>query len=268
MSSTAEALPQDRQGLFAKLAHLQRAFWMLNLMEMFERLAYYGVRVVIPIYIAQADEIHGLHFTQIQKGHIFFMWALVQTGVPDLLGRLRRSLRLQEDHRRLDRHQDDRLPAHGDPAGLLAVHVRLPRAGVRHRHLQAGHPGLAVAHAEEGELVHRLGHVLHARERRRLPRTAARALPVRLLVAGGVLRLRRDRVAELPDAVHLSRHRRGRQRRWAARGKVVGITFREPAPAAAVRVHPDHVRLLADVHAAVRHAAELHRGLDRLARRS
>lgn len=86
MSSTVEALPPQRQGLFAQLAQMQQAFWMLNLMEMFERLAYYGVRVVIPIYIAQADEIHGLHFTQIQKGHIFFMWALVQTGVPIFSG--------------------------------------------------------------------------------------------------------------------------------------------------------------------------------------
>jgi POT family proton-dependent oligopeptide transporter len=86
MSSTAEASPPERQGLFAQLAQMQQAFWMLNLMEMFERLAYYGVRVVIPIYIAQADEIHGLHFTQIQKGHIFFMWALVQTGVPIFSG--------------------------------------------------------------------------------------------------------------------------------------------------------------------------------------
>jgi MFS family permease len=59
---------------------------MLNTMEMFERLAYYGVRVVIPIYIAQADERAGLHFTQIQKGQIFMMWALVQTGVPIFSG--------------------------------------------------------------------------------------------------------------------------------------------------------------------------------------
>jgi MFS family permease len=59
---------------------------MLNIMEMFERLAYYGVRVVIPIYIAQADEVAGLHFTQIQKGQIFMLWALVQTGVPVFSG--------------------------------------------------------------------------------------------------------------------------------------------------------------------------------------
>ena len=86
MSADSAAAPAPREGLFARLAQLPRAFWMLNFMEMIERLAYYGVRVVIPIYIAQADEVHGLHFTQAQKGQIFMLWALVQTGVPIFSG--------------------------------------------------------------------------------------------------------------------------------------------------------------------------------------
>jgi dipeptide/tripeptide permease len=61
-------------------------FWAANLMEMIERLAYYGVRVVIPIYIAQADEIGGLHFTQGDKGFIFMWWALVQSALPVFTG--------------------------------------------------------------------------------------------------------------------------------------------------------------------------------------
>ena len=77
MSTTVEALRTRQQTMAEQLRELPRAFWMLNVMEMFERLAYYGVRVVIPIYIAQADEIHGLHFTQSQKGFIFMLWALV-----------------------------------------------------------------------------------------------------------------------------------------------------------------------------------------------
>jgi len=85
MSTTVAATaPGETMG--AKLRRLPRAFWMLNVMEMIERLAYYGVRVVIPIYIAQADEVHGLHFSQSQKGAIFMMWALVQAGVPILSG--------------------------------------------------------------------------------------------------------------------------------------------------------------------------------------
>ena len=55
-------------------------------MEMVERLAYYGVRVVIPIYIAQADEMGGLHFTQGDKGFIFMWWALVQSALPVFTG--------------------------------------------------------------------------------------------------------------------------------------------------------------------------------------
>ena len=61
-------------------------FWAANIMEMIERLAYYGVRVVIPIYIAQADEIGGLHFSQTDKGLIFMWWALVQSALPAFTG--------------------------------------------------------------------------------------------------------------------------------------------------------------------------------------
>jgi MFS family permease len=76
----------ERPSMIPELLRMPRAFWMVNVMEMIERLAYYGVRVVIPIYIAQADELHGLHFTQSQKGLIFMLWALVQTGVPVFSG--------------------------------------------------------------------------------------------------------------------------------------------------------------------------------------
>jgi MFS family permease len=75
-----------KEGLFRQLFGLKRPFWMVNIMEMFERLAYYGVRVVIPIYIAQADEIGGLHFTQTEKGIIFFWWAIFQSITPMFSG--------------------------------------------------------------------------------------------------------------------------------------------------------------------------------------
>jgi MFS family permease len=61
-------------------------FWAANIMETIERLAYYGIRVVIPIYIAQADEIAGLHFTQVEKGFIFMWWAIVQSALPVFTG--------------------------------------------------------------------------------------------------------------------------------------------------------------------------------------
>ena len=74
------------RGLVTQLRSFPQAFWMLNIMETLERAAYYGVRTVIPIYIAQADEINGLHFTQIDKGIIFFWWALVQSLSPMFAG--------------------------------------------------------------------------------------------------------------------------------------------------------------------------------------
>ncbi|MCM2272655.1 MAG: MFS transporter [candidate division Zixibacteria bacterium] len=86
--TSSASLPNDphKETLFTQLMHLPRPYWMVNIMEMFERLAYYGVRVVIPIYIAQADEPGGLHFSQTEKGIIFAWWALVQSLVPMFTG--------------------------------------------------------------------------------------------------------------------------------------------------------------------------------------
>jgi dipeptide/tripeptide permease len=61
-------------------------FWMLCTMEMWERLAYYGVRVVMPVYIAQADEVGGLHFTQEDKGTIYAWWFIFQSVLPSFTG--------------------------------------------------------------------------------------------------------------------------------------------------------------------------------------
>ncbi|MCP4570077.1 MAG: peptide MFS transporter [FCB group bacterium] len=86
MANATVTQPQEKEGMFKQLAGFERPFWMVNIMEMLERLAYYGVRVVIPIYIAQADEIHGLQFSQTDKGLIFLWWALVQSLVPVFSG--------------------------------------------------------------------------------------------------------------------------------------------------------------------------------------
>lgn len=57
-------------------------------MEMWERFAYYGVRMVMPIYIAQADEPGGLHFTQDDKGTIYAWWSVFQSILPTFTGGL------------------------------------------------------------------------------------------------------------------------------------------------------------------------------------
>src|SRR5512143_432115 len=63
-----------------------RTFWSLNTIEMWERLAYYNLRVMAPIYIMQADNPGGLHLTAAQKGSIYAWWAAFQSLLPIVTG--------------------------------------------------------------------------------------------------------------------------------------------------------------------------------------
>ena len=69
-------------------SRLGYTFWILCSMEMWERLAYYGLRVVVWIYVAQADEPGGLHFTQAQKGLLLLLWTIFQSVLPTFTGGL------------------------------------------------------------------------------------------------------------------------------------------------------------------------------------
>ena len=59
---------------------------MLNSIEMFERLAYFSVRAVVPVYIMQADDPGGLHFTAAMKGTIYAWWFIFQSILPTFTG--------------------------------------------------------------------------------------------------------------------------------------------------------------------------------------
>ncbi len=61
-------------------------FWMLNGIELWERLAYFGMRSVVPVYIMQADNPGGLHFTAADKGLIYLFWFLFQSVLPMFTG--------------------------------------------------------------------------------------------------------------------------------------------------------------------------------------
>jgi MFS family permease len=58
----------------------------LNTVEMWERLAYYNLRVMAPIYIMQADNPGGLHLTAMNKGTIYAWWAAFQSLLPIVTG--------------------------------------------------------------------------------------------------------------------------------------------------------------------------------------
>ncbi len=63
-----------------------RAFWVLNTIEMGERLAFFNLRVMAPIYIMQADNPGGLHLTAADKGTIYAWWAAFQSLLPTVAG--------------------------------------------------------------------------------------------------------------------------------------------------------------------------------------
>ncbi|RME25055.1 MAG: MFS transporter [Deltaproteobacteria bacterium] len=76
----------ERAGLVQQLTELDTRFWIVNTMEMFERLAYYGVRAVIALYMVLPLESGGPEFSHVQKGAIFAAWAAVQSLLPMFTG--------------------------------------------------------------------------------------------------------------------------------------------------------------------------------------
>jgi len=84
MNKTTPEIPQQTEGF--RLFGFPVGYWMLNVIEMWERMAYFLVRSVVAIYIMQADEVHGLHFTAMQKGIIYAWWGVFQSILPMVTG--------------------------------------------------------------------------------------------------------------------------------------------------------------------------------------
>ncbi len=64
--------------IIENIKSLRSGFWVLNLIQMTEKLAYWIMLLQIPIYIAQKDAAGGLQWGQDTKGQIFFFWAVLQ----------------------------------------------------------------------------------------------------------------------------------------------------------------------------------------------
>ncbi len=89
MSEAPALMPEPepaRRGLVGQIVALDNRFWIVNTMEMLERLAYYGVRAVIALYIVLPVSMGGPEFTHEQKGTIFAWWAFVQSMLPMYMG--------------------------------------------------------------------------------------------------------------------------------------------------------------------------------------
>jgi POT family proton-dependent oligopeptide transporter len=79
--------PAEKKASFlTQIRGLPANFWYANFMEILERLAFFGVRAIAPLYlIRQADE-NGLGLTYTDKGNIYMWWALIQCLVPMVSG--------------------------------------------------------------------------------------------------------------------------------------------------------------------------------------
>jgi len=77
---------RSSMGMIEQFKSFNNTFWLAGLMEVIERLGYYGLRTVVPIYMVLAVEAGGPEFTHVQKGSIFAWWAAVQSFLPVFTG--------------------------------------------------------------------------------------------------------------------------------------------------------------------------------------
>lgn len=85
-SHTTTVQDVKQLGLWASLTSLSYVFWVCGGMEMIERLAYYGARMVSGLYATDSVANGGLGITETELGTIFLVWAIVQTWVPVITG--------------------------------------------------------------------------------------------------------------------------------------------------------------------------------------
>jgi len=79
-------LKQSLINFWLLLKRFPGTFWLLDSIEMFERLSYYALRALAPIYIMQADNPGGLHLSASDIGIIFGVWYAVQSFLPMITG--------------------------------------------------------------------------------------------------------------------------------------------------------------------------------------
>lgn len=76
----------EKVSVMTQLRGLKANFWFANWMEANERLAFFGVRAIAPLYMIAAKAENGLALSYTEKGLIYTIWALVQCLVPMVSG--------------------------------------------------------------------------------------------------------------------------------------------------------------------------------------
>ncbi len=77
---------QKKSSFWTQVSSLPSNFWYACLMEIFERLAFFGVRAIAPLYLVASAGQNGLGLDYAQKGIIYLVWALLQCLIPMVSG--------------------------------------------------------------------------------------------------------------------------------------------------------------------------------------
>jgi|GEM_PF-164291 dipeptide/tripeptide permease len=85
-SKPTSSTPDPSDTMLGQFKSLHTVFWLSSWMELIERFSYYGVRVMLPVFMVAAIGNGGPELDQIQKGSLFAVWAIVQSFVPILSG--------------------------------------------------------------------------------------------------------------------------------------------------------------------------------------
>ena len=86
VASQEDSLDVKQLGLFESIRSLGYVFWIVGLMEMVERLAFYGTRSVATLYGKDPVSKGGLGVTPAEMGILFFWWMIFQSWVPVFTG--------------------------------------------------------------------------------------------------------------------------------------------------------------------------------------
>ena len=86
MSASDQQSDLSTEPFWKQLQSFGYIYWTANWMELVERFAYYGVRVVLPVFMVLALAEGGPELTHEQKGIIYAVWAVVQSFIPILSG--------------------------------------------------------------------------------------------------------------------------------------------------------------------------------------
>ncbi|MES2644670.1 MAG: MFS transporter [Myxococcota bacterium] len=74
------------KGLGAQLRAFDYVFWLCIFMELMERMAYYGVRLVVPVFVVLAPSEGGPGLSHTEKGTMLACWAAMQSWLPTFAG--------------------------------------------------------------------------------------------------------------------------------------------------------------------------------------